>query len=99
MKVRCGYSNSSSPSDEMVDIAMIESTGENAEPTSRLLDGSEDHGYAEEWQEPAAMPNGDRCLKMYLFASDEITNEDGEPLQPEDYPWDDEHVRRVVIVG
>jgi len=70
---------------------------DNAYPTSRVLDGSSDAGYAEEWAEPAKLPDGRQCLKIYLFDDDDIVDSDGEPREPEWYPWDDEHVARVVV--
>ena len=91
------YSNTTDPYADLVDLSLVTSTGEAAEPTSRQLDGSEDNGYTEEWREPAVMPDGTSCYKMYLFSEDDITYEDGEPRLAEDYPWDDEHVRRVVL--
>jgi hypothetical protein len=97
MKVQVGYSNSTIAGSEQIDPSLVNATG-NAEPTGRLLDGSEDHGYAEEWQEPAVMPDGRRCSRMYLFEDDEIVDADGEPLLPEDYPWDDEHVSRIILI-
>jgi len=86
--------NHSDSSCEVIDPTLVEATG-NAEPTGRLLDGSEDHGYAEEWAESAILPDGRTCQRMYLFAANEIIGDDGEPLEAEDYPWDDEHVMRI----
>lgn len=86
--------NHSDASSEVIDPALVFATG-NAEPTGRVLDGSEDHGYAEEWAEPAVLPDGRECSRMYLFAADEIVSDDGEPLEAEDYPWDDAHVARI----
>jgi hypothetical protein len=97
MKVSLTYNNENRSDDELIDPALVEPTG-NAEPTSRVLDGSSDHGYAEEWQEPAVLPDGRECYRMYLFDDEDITGENGERLLAEDYPWDDEHVRRVLLV-
>jgi len=41
------------------------------------------------------LPDGRTCQRMYLFAANEIIGDDGEPLEAEDYPWDDEHVMRI----
>lgn len=83
-------------STESIDPSLVEATG-NAEPTSRLLDGSQDHGFAEEWAESAVMPDGRKCSRIYLFESSEIVNDDGEPLEAENYPWDDAHVARILL--
>ena len=89
--------NHSDKANELIDPSRVTPTG-NAEPTSRLLDGSEDHRYAEEWAEPATLPSGEKCYRMYLFRADEITSDDGEPMDPEDYPWDDDHVMRIKLL-
>lgn len=89
--VPVGYSNTDAQSTEQVDQALVTATG-NAEPTSRLLDGSSDHGYAEEWAEPAVMPDGRKCERMYLFTADEIAED------AENYPWDNEHVARIRLI-
>lgn len=69
----------------------------DAYPTGRLLDGSEDHGYAEEWEEPAQLPDGRKGHLVYLFDDDDITYEDGDPKEAENYPWDEEHVKCFVL--
>jgi hypothetical protein len=96
--VTVGYYNYSAENDDKIDPSMVIPSG-NAEPTSRVLGGSTDHGFAEEWAEPATMPNGDRCHRMYLFDLSDITDDEGEPLDAEDYPWDDAHVARIKLVG
>jgi len=90
--VQVHYGNTTIDGAEQIDPALVEATG-HAEPTSRVLDGSEDHGYAEEWQEPAVMPDGRPCLRMYLFDDDEVCEEEAE-----NYPWDDDHVKRIVLL-
>lgn len=95
--IQIGYRNTSSPSNESIDPSLVNATGGNAVPTSRVLDGGEDHGYAEEWQEPAVLPDGRECYRMYLFDSSEIVNDNGEPLEAENYPWDDDHVARILL--
>jgi hypothetical protein len=95
--IRISFGNTDRADDEMIDFDKITSTG-NAEPTSRVLDGSQDHGYAEEWSEPGILPDGRTGQIMYLFDDDDITDGDGNPLEEaEDYPWDEEHVRRFVL--
>jgi hypothetical protein len=95
--VQVGYDNATIVDSERIDPSLVKAT-DNARPTGRLLDRSEDYGYAEEWQEPATMPDGRQCLRMYLFDKDEITDDNGEPLEAEDYPWDDDHVQRIILL-
>jgi hypothetical protein len=98
-KVHVTWTNENRTGDEMIDPALAEvETGTQAYPTSRLLDGSSDHGYAEEWAEPATLPDGRPCLRMYLFDDEDIHDEEGEPLLAENYPWDHEHVRRILLL-
>ena len=96
-EVQVSYNNCYVAGADSIDTSLVHSTG-HAEPTSRLLDGSEDHGYDEEWQEPAILPDGRKCYLMYLFDIADITNADGDALLAEDYPWDDDHVRRIILV-
>ncbi len=74
----------------MIDPAELVSTG-NAHPSGRVLDGSEDHGYAEEWMEPCTY-RGMECMAVYLFDGDEVDHEDAG-----DYPWDAKHIARVYL--
>ena len=85
-----------SDNDLTIDPSLVVAT-DSAQPTSRVLDGSSDHGYAQEWLEPAVMPDGTQCKRVYLFDDDDITDDDGEPLEAEDYPWDDNHVARILL--
>jgi len=65
---------------------------ENAVPTSRLLScDPEDFWAAEEWKEDGTI-KGQPCTVYYLFDEDGCNRE-----LPEDYPWDEEHVSRVII--
>lgn len=70
---------------------------ENAEPTSRCLSGTSDFWAAEEWAEPVFAPDGRSATKYYLFAADDITDDDGNPIDADDYPWDAQHVSRIVF--
>jgi hypothetical protein len=81
---------------EMIDAAEVKATG-NAFPTSRVLNGSSDHGYEQEWFEPAVLPDGRSCYRVYLFDEGDITDDNGDPIDAEDYPWDDQHVRRIKL--
>ena len=67
----------------LVDPSNIESIGQ-AYPSNRVLQGSSDSQYSEEWLEDGLLPDGRECTLVYLFDDDDI---DG--LDPEDYPWDD----------
>lgn len=96
--VQVGYNNTTIPGSAQIDPVLVKATGENAQPTSRLLDGSEDHGYSEEWAEPATMPDGRKCHRMYLFDEDDISDDNGDPLDPESYPWDNNHVKRIILI-
>lgn len=71
----------------MIDPAELVSTG-NAQPSGRVLDGSEDHGYAEEWLEPCTYRGMD-CMAVYLFDEDEV--------DAGDYTWDAKHIARVYL--
>ena len=71
---------------------------DQAVPTGRLLDGSCDHGYVEEWQEPAILPDGRECYRIYLFAAEDIYTDDGYPIDADEYPWDDDHVARIILI-
>lgn len=97
MKVKIGYDRHNDPEAWEIDPSAAKPT-DQAYPTSRLLDGSTDHGYAEEWAEPAMLPDGRKCLIMYLFDDDDITWDDGEPREAEDYPWNNEHVSWIKLI-
>lgn len=98
MRVHLTYYNTERADDEIIDSETAKPT-DQAEPTSRLLDGSADHGYVQEWAEPAILPDGRRCIRMYLFDEDDITDADGEEIEEaENFPWDEEHVRRIILI-
>ena len=72
----------------------------NAEPTSRVLDGSSDHGAAEEWGEAGHIViDGEKlsCRAMYIFDDADITDIDGAPLDASDYPFNAAHVARIRL--
>lgn len=75
----------------------IEYTNDPAQPTSRCLSGSSDHWAAEEWVQDAMMPDGRKCQVFYLFAADEIADDDGQPIDAGDYQWDADHISSVVL--
>ena len=78
---------------EMIDPNLVRTTGQ-AFPTSRVLDGSSDHGYAQEWAEAGVLPDGRHCRVMFLFSEEEVGVE-----EQEDLPWDMDHVVRIVLDG
>lgn len=92
-QVEMGYGQPSY--DETIDPSLAESTGE-AYPTDRVLDGSRDHGYSQEWAEPCRLPGGRTGTRIYLFteADVEAAGEHADML-----PWDDEHVARIRLDG
>ena len=86
------YNNSSEPVAYIAFDAF--EYGGNAEPTNRVLDGSGDHGYAEEWAEPGhVVIDGERrpASLMYLFDEEECGDD------PENYPWDEHHAVRILL--
>ena len=61
---------------------------EQPEPTSRVLDGSSDHGYSQEWVGYGTV-DGIPVKAVYLFDEDDICDEDGEEYEEADmYPWE-----------
>lgn len=84
------YSNSDDRAESHIDPSLVAPTG-NAEPTGRVLDGSADHGFAEEWAEPAVLPDGRKCRRVYLFDAAETFSD------AEQYPWDNAHVARILL--
>ncbi len=91
-------SNSCSKADFYADPETFENkNNENAEPTCRLLDGTDDFWAAEEWAEPVVAPDGRAATKYYLFAAEEITDDDGNGLLADEYPFDAAHVSRIEI--
>lgn len=85
---------SGGPAFGQVDSSAFAPSG-NAQPTSRVLDGSADHGFAEEWAEPGTVViDGEtlRASRIYLFEAEEVTED------ADNYPWDDAHVARVIVL-
>ena len=80
---------------ETVDIATVITT-DQAESINRVF---EESYIAAEYQEPAVMPDGRKCLKIYQFDEDEVKDAqaDDNDAWEESLPWDDEHVDHVVI--
>jgi len=90
--------NYSESRNERIDPALAETTG-HAQLTRCFYEDSETTEYTEEWAEPAVLPTGQKVLRMYLFAPEEIVSEDdGDHLDVQDYPWDDAHVVRIETI-
>ena len=79
---------------ETVIAAEVSPAGQ-AEPTNRVLE----HYIAAEYQEPAVMPDGRKCLKIYQFDRSEVKDAqaDDNDTWEEALPWNEEHVDHVVI--
>ena len=79
---------------ETVIAAEVSPAGQ-AEPTNRVLE----HYIAAEYQEPAVMPDGRKCLKIYQFDMSEVKDAqaDDNDTWEEDLPWNEEHVDHVII--
>jgi len=68
-----------------------------AEPTNRLLSGTDDHWAEQEWVEPVFDPDGSPAKKYYLFSKKDIIDEDGNPIDSDDFAWDSNHVSKIEI--
>jgi hypothetical protein len=79
---------------ETVDISTVKTTGQ-AVPTNIVLEPD----IVMEFEEPAVMPDGRKCLKIYQFDENEVKDAqaDGNDTWDEDLPWNDGHVAHVVI--
>ena len=64
----------------------------NAEPTSAVMEFPGD----QLWQQPATLPTGEPCNVMYHFGADEI---EAAEHNDEHYPWDDDHVALIELLG
>ncbi|MEN6401633.1 MAG: hypothetical protein ABFD94_06785 [Armatimonadia bacterium] len=72
-------------------------SGGNAEPTSRVLEGSRDHGYDQEWIEPG-LYDGEKAQIVYLLADGDLLDDVGEPYDDlGNVAWED-HVARIVLI-
>jgi tRNA A37 threonylcarbamoyladenosine biosynthesis protein TsaE len=80
---------------ETVDITTVITAGQ-AELTNAIV---EPYNIVIEYQEPAVMPDGRKCLKIYHFDEYEIKDAqaDDNDTWEEDLPWNDAHVAHVVI--
>lgn len=69
-----------------------------AEPTSRVLDGSGDDGYDEEYVGYGHI-NGIPVKAIYLLTDDDMCYDDGEPYDDEgNYDWDNALDQGRIIV-
>jgi len=69
----------------------------NAEPTSRLLNGTSDFWADEEWVEPVKLPDGRTGERYYLFDKETVDTCCDSGNGPEDYPWDLEHCTKIIL--
>lgn len=93
MLIPVQYTNGDAQPVARVSFADFESSG-NAQPTSRMLDGSLDHGFAQEWIEPGHITiDGERrpARLVYLFSDADCRDEAA------DYPWDAAHAARILL--
>ncbi|HYE35659.1 hypothetical protein [Methylocaldum sp.] len=70
------------------------------EPYPIDLDGFEEFGEwkaVEAWAEPGVFPNGQECVRIYLFSETDIAP-NGEKLAPENYPFNDDHIAQIRFV-
>lgn len=69
-------------------------TERNAEPTSRVLDGSRDHGWDQEWAvDGTIFLNGEHvdARMIFLFDAGDVESEDAS-----EWPWQERAARIVV---
>ena len=74
-----------------IDPDMVISTGVPAEAAGISLEG---RYYSNTWLEPAYLPDGQKCLKVYRFKDSEIY---GQAIA--EYPWDKDHVEIIFPIG
>ena len=70
---------------------------DQAYATCRVLEGSADSGYAEEWVERIEQDGMEYDI-YYLFGDEDIIDGDGTPKLAENYPWDDDHISKIEEV-
>jgi len=61
------------------------------------FEGFEEWKAVEAWAEPGVFPNGQGCVRVYLFNADDIAP-NGEKLDPKDYPFDEDHIAQIRFV-
>jgi len=66
-------------------------------PTSRLLDGSSDHGAYAEYTQPCTLPDGTEATAVYILQDEHVQGSDGEIMEDESqYDWDGA-LSRVIV--
>lgn len=103
MKAPATYHDSFDAGAEFVDIGLAIPTDK---PYFYTLQQDEDEvanpeslaPVEERWAEPARLPDGRKCLRIYVFNEDDMTDDNGERLVPENYPWDEIHIRRIKLI-
>ena len=70
---------------------------DQALPTSRLLDGSSDHGAYAEYTQPCTLPDGTEATAVYILYDEHVQGADGDIMEDESqYDWDGA-LSRIVI--
>jgi len=82
---------------ETVDIEALD-VADMAEATSRCLSGTDDFWGVEYIERMIDKKTGKKYDIVYLFDEDDMMHMDNSPRDPEDYPWDEEHIARVFAV-
>lgn len=98
VEVRYTNTNMSAPI-AVVDYTAFDPT-DQAVASSRCLSGSDDHWAACEYIEDGYVTiDGVRreAVRVFLFSAGDITDDSGEPMMEEDYPWDAEHCARILL--
>ena len=103
MKAPLSYNENFDPKAEFIDVGQALATDK---PYLRTPFEDEDEttnpehfgALNEEWAEPAMLPDGRRCLRIYEFSEEDITDDNGARLEPDAYPWDESHVRHIKLV-
>lgn len=70
---------------------------EVAEPTSRCLSGTNDFWAAQEWREDGRRGHDFKISIYYLFDEKDIIDDNGEPLESDQLPFDGKHVSRIEV--
>jgi hypothetical protein len=90
------YYDNSTPTGETVDLSTITPNG-NAFCSGRVLDGSSDHGYGQEWLESATLADGRECSLVYLLDNEDFEDENGEVYDDLSYVDWENHLVRVRL--
>lgn len=103
MKVPVSYSDTPAADADLIDAGQAIATDKaylrgTQLDDDQIADPEQIGSFEEEWAEPAILPDGRKCLKIYVFSRDDKTNDEGNSVSSEDYPWDDAHVRWIKLI-